>query len=1175
MNDSAEGRKGLEFLSGSSEMDGLIRSADWSQNPLGSPQNWPNSLKIMVRMMLDSRYAIWIGWGPELSFLYNDAYARMTLGKKHPWALGKPAREVWAEAWDTLGLRVEEVVRHRQATYDEDLLLLLERSGYPEETYHTFSYSPLPDDHDGFGGLLCIVVEDTARYLAERRLKTQRDLAAEITEVRTEKDLCTAIRTALDINRHDFPFSMLYLTEDAGETWRRACYTGIADDSPGAPKIASRAELSSLWPINKVLDTNEAVIVEPLPEAASGGPLAPWGTPPKAALVMPIAQQGQAIQAGVLIAGLNVHRPIDEPYLAFFEMVRRQIEAGLADVRAYENEQKRAEQLAEIDRAKTLFFSNTSHEFRTPLSLMLGPLEEALARSNHAEAVLRREELELACRNGHRLLKLVNSLLDFSRIEAGRVQSVFEPVDLASYTAELASSFHSAMEQAGLTYIVACEPVSESVYIDREMWEKIVLNLISNAFKYTLAGQVAVALRRAPDGDGVELSVRDTGVGIPKAELPRIFERFHRIEGQTGRTAEGSGIGLALVNELVRLHAGHLSVESAVGRGSTFKVWIPTGASHLPAERVSRQRAPASTRVGAHAFVAEALRWLANEPTPELGISSDFGPVAESVAEGAQRARVLIADDNADMRDYLRRLLSERYEVEVAVDGVAALELMRRTRPDLLLSDVMMPRLDGFGLLREIRADAELRETPVVLLSARAGEEASVEGLERGADDYLVKPFSARELLARIATNLDFARRQRQAKLELQRINASLEQQVVAEVAERMKAEEAYRQAQKMEVVGQLTGGIAHDFNNLLQVISGNLHVIQQRSAAGQLTPEDAGRLTEAAIRGADRAASLTRRLLAFSRRQPLDPKPLDINRLVAGMIELLRRTLGESIKIETRTDKDLWMTWADANELENALLNLAINARDAMPNGGRLTIATANEVIDAPLIIADSEVRTGDYVSISVIDNGMGMTKEVAEKAFEPFFTTKELGQGTGLGLSQVYGFVRQSGGYVSIDSAPSAGATVKIYLPRMKAETANKTEKSPNKLAEASPAGQTILLVEDDTDVRELTARILRDLGYVVFEASDGASALGQLQAGSQIDLIMTDVGLPGTMNGRQLADHVRTQKPEQKVLFVSGYERNTIVHDGRLDPGVELLTKPFTVSQLANKLRQLLAR
>jgi signal transduction histidine kinase/CheY-like chemotaxis protein len=419
------------------------------------------------------------------------------------------------------------------------------------------------------------------------------------------------------------------------------------------------------------------------------------------------------------------------------------------------------------------------------------------------------------------------------------------------------------------------------------------------------------------------------------------------------------------------------------------------------------------------------------------------------------------------------------------------------------------------------------------------------------------------------ATQREVAERRR-VEEALREMNATLEQQVAERTAALRANEETLRQSQKMEAVGQLTGGVAHDFNNLLQVIIGNLDTIQRH------LPEDAARLRRSAaqaLNGARRAAALTQRLLAFSRRQPLDPKPLNVNSLVTGLSELIHRTLGETVAVETVLAAGLWQVEADANELEAAILNLAVNARDAMADGGRLTIETANAHIDEAYAASFFELTPGQYVSIAVSDTGCGMDPDTVARAFEPFFTTKPVGQGTGLGLSQVYGFVKQSGGHVKIYSEVGEGTTVKIYLPRLIADADALSEETAEIVAPDGDSDETILVVEDDDDVRTYSVDILRELGYRVLDAHDGASALRLLERQARVDLLFTDVVLPGGMTGAQMAEQARRLRPTLKVLFTTGYARNAIIHQGRLDKGVRLITKPFSSTDLGAKVRDVL--
>jgi PAS domain S-box-containing protein len=1046
----------------------------------------------------------------------------------------------------------------------------------------------------------------------------------------------------------------------------------------------------------------------------------------------------------------------------------------ITEKKAHEREiARQREELAKLDELKTRFFSNVSHEFRTPLTLMLGPLEDAMADAQEPLGAQQRERVTMAQRNGLRLQKLVNTLLDFSRAGAGRIHASYQPTDLSSLTHDLASSFRSACDKAGLTLVLDTPRLSEPVFVDREMWEKIVLNLVSNAFKFTLEGGIRIGMS-SERGHAV-LRVSDTGTGIPESEVPRLFDRFHRVEGARGRTHEGTGIGLALVKELIELHMGTVSVESALDRGTTFIVRLPFGSAHLPQERLEAFRTQASTATRADAFVSEALRWLPDRvPVPELERPGEGLPEVNARIE--DRPRILIADDNADMREYLSRLLAVRHEIIAVADGEEALAAARQTHFDLILTDVMMPRLDGFALLEKLRADPVLRSVPVVVLSARAGEDAKIEGLKRGADDYLVKPFSARELLARVAANIELSRSRWKAsqalreearvlellnkvgtavvaELELDRavqvvtdaateltgaafgaffynvlnergecyqlyalsgasrdafsefpmprntalfastfngegivrsddiqkdprygknhpnhgmpkghlplrsylaapvmsrsgellgglffghpdpgaftdraerlllgiaaqaaiavdnarlhqaaqaeiaerkrteaalreseerqarLNQSLEaivaertrslalanEQLRTEAAEREKVEFALRQAQKMEAVGKLTGGVAHDFNNLLQVIGGNLQLLT-KDVAGN---ERAEQRLRNAIAGVSRGSKLASQLLSFGRRQPLAPKIVNVARFIYGMDDMLRRALGEGIEVEIVTSAAPWNALVDTSQVENAILNLAINARDAMEGLGKLTIAAGNVSLTDDFF-GHAEVDPGQYVMLAVTDTGPGIAPEIIEHVFEPFFATKPEGHGTGLGLSMVYGFVKQSNGHVKIYSESGVGTTIRIYLPRVlqPEDVASEGDDGP-----VVGGSETILVVEDDEEVRGTVVELLSDLGYGILTAKDAQGALAIVESGAPIDLIFTDVVMPGSLRSPELARQARERLPCVAVLFTSGYTDNVIVHAGRLDPGVELLSKPYTREALARKIRHVL--
>jgi PAS domain S-box-containing protein len=770
---NADARDGgqLDFLAGGGEMGARMRALDWILTPVGPPAQWPQSLKTIVRVMLDSRYAMWMAWGRELTFFCNDAYAP-TLGIKRDTSLGTRSEKVWTEIWSDIGPRINHVLQSGEATWDEGLLLFLERSGFPEETYHTFSYSPVYDDASNIAGMLCVVTEVTERVIGERRLLVLRDLSANASAKQSAEESCVAACAVLARYPFDVPFAGVYLIGDAAGPARRVAATHELPEA-ALPATLPLDSSSAYWTLQQMLASRTPQELRNLPAKGIHVTAGPWPDEIQNGTMIPLMGTGSEL-AGFMVFGYSPRRPLGDAYRSFLSLVAGQVESAVADAQAYEAERGRAEALAELDRAKTAFFSNVSHEFRTPLTLLLGPIEEALA--DQSLSAQRREQFELALRNARRLQRLVNSLLDFSRLEAGRVRASYEETDLAQLTRDIASTFRSAMEKGGLAFEVKCNALGATAFVDRDMWEKIVLNLLSNAFKFTLEGGVTISLRE--EGGVASLKVADTGVGIPEHEVPRLFERFHRIEGILGRTQEGTGIGLALVQELVKLHGGTVAASSRPGAGTVFEVRIPLGSAHLPEERLKPTRTPTPNSLSAQSYVNEAMHWLddpAEREAATLHASDSPDTLPDRRFAATFGARIVLADDNADMRAYVRGLLSPYYTVESFADGMQALASVRLAPPDLILSDVMMPRLDGFGLLDTVRGDPALRSTPVVLLSARAGEEARIEGLDSGADDYLVKPFSARELLARVGALLELRHMRAAADQAFRRRTAQFE----------------------------------------------------------------------------------------------------------------------------------------------------------------------------------------------------------------------------------------------------------------------------------------------------------------------------------------------------------------------------------------------------------------
>jgi len=728
------------FLEGGGKMGELIRAFDWKKTTLGSPENWPQSLKTCVRIMLTSRQPIWIGWGKDLIKLYNDPYKDI-VGGMHPWALGQPASLVWKNIWEDIEPLLKTVMEKDEGTYVESQLLIMDRNGYLEETYYTFSYTPIPGDTGGTAGMICANTDDTVRIIGERQLRTLRDLGKSLAKMQTVTEVYQSALKVLENNQKDFPFAVLYKIDNDGRTAQAIAYSGIEKDQTVFP---SHVDLlnprEGTFNLCKAFDKKEIVISENkgrrknLPKGA-------WEIEASHFVHLPIITSGSTYPNAILTAALNPYRIYDETYRQFTTLVADQIALEVNNVMAYEAERKRAEALAEIDKAKTVFFSNISHEFRTPLTLMLGPLEDLLNRPQSRLTDEEKNKIETTHRNSMRLLRLVNNLLDFSRIEAGRAKAQFQLTDISTFTRDLAGSFRSAIENAGLDFNVNCEHITQPMYVDRNLWEKIVLNLLSNAFKYTPNGSVTVSL--SARNSNVELSVLDTGVGIPEEELPNLFQRFHRVQNATGRTFEGTGIGLSLVSEFVKMHGGTISVKSNINAGSEFIVSIPTGRKHLPIEQIDDSDIDPEVRL-ADAFLEEADS-LVGTPV------NDQPDQTEKIHDSSY---ILVVDDNPDMRQYLKNILGRNFTVVTANNGSDALQIIQEQAPQLVVSDVMMPVMDGIQLLKAIKENKKYERIPVILLTARAGEESRIEGYQIGADDYLVKPFSIKELLARITAQL-------------------------------------------------------------------------------------------------------------------------------------------------------------------------------------------------------------------------------------------------------------------------------------------------------------------------------------------------------------------------------------------------------------------------------------
>jgi PAS domain S-box-containing protein len=735
-----------ELFGGRSIMEGVAREIDWARTPLGPVTGWGPALRTMVQLVMATPTPLTLLWGDQHIALYNDGAIEQR-GAKHHEQFALPhleAEPAYAR------------VRGGEPVHLRDSRQLVERRGTPQHAWFDISYSPVRDEHGDIAGILQSAHERTSEVLSARRLRTLNRLAATPASHGRREALATAL--AVLGPAADLGFAAAYLLDMPGKRAGLVAAAGIEEGGAMAPREL-RLVPGAAWPLRQAVEAGKPVWLDDLRVRFRGHLLEGEPVSPERAVLHPLHDQAQDTVVGVLVLGMHPRLPLDDGYREFLTVAAETIAAKVSESHARHQERCRLEALAELDRTKTEFFSNVSHEFRTPLTLMLGPLEDLL--QNPADPILaRRDDIELMQRNARRLLRLVGTLLDFSESRNGRLPARFTPLDLAALTTDIASAFHGAAEAAGLKLAVESPPLPEPVWVDPEMWEKIVANLVANALKFTWEGRVDVTLRALPKH--AELVVRDTGVGIPAEQLPYVFQRFHRVPDTSGRSNEGAGIGLALVDELVRRQHGRVRVTSEEGAGSTFTVWLPLG--RRPASEPPPGRRRRTGRIAA-AMAEEAMHWEPARVNDHAALG--FGPGLDdpAPARNATPASVLVVDDNADMRDYLTRLLGVTWNVIEARTGDEALELAGRERPGIILAGAMTPKMDGFALLRRIRSDPAMERTPVILVTARAGENSAIEGMLAGADDYIVKPFSARELLARVDAQLKLSQVRRSADL--------------------------------------------------------------------------------------------------------------------------------------------------------------------------------------------------------------------------------------------------------------------------------------------------------------------------------------------------------------------------------------------------------------------------
>lgn len=820
------------------EMGKRIQEYDWSQSELGPIETWPSFLINGLNLMLSSPLPMSLLWGPNSIIFYNDA-SIPNMGANHPSCFAQTLKTAFCEIFSNLQPTIDNVFKNGTSSLFEEKLFLT-RNNFKQECYFIWSSFPLYDEAGTIVGVINQVLETTKRVLSERRMELLRELATKMINCRTIEESLEKMKQIFNQHKHDIPFSLFYTHDKDKNQLLLRKFSGFNECNsipffiPKCINISSNedqkeenhanSELSNL--MKKYYLKKENYLIEDLEQKYGSFLGEIYEESPKSAFLSPIISQEQGnLAKGLLIIGVIPRRQIDYDYREFLELISLQVSRSIDASEIHELKSKQIEMLDRLDKSKTIFFNNVSHEFRTPLTLMINPLEDSLIDTKDILSAQQYERQKLIHFNSLRLLKLVNALLDFSRIEEDRMKVIFEPTNLSSLTNELTNMFKSSIENVGLEFILDIPDYQDLVYVDREIYEKILFNLLSNALKFTLEGSITVRLRKIEELHQMQLIVEDTGVGIPENEIDHIFERFYRVEGSKRRTYEGTGIGLSLLKELVKVHQGTIKVESKLEKGTKFIISFPLGISHLPKELLGKRESHEIGKIG-DLFIKEASKWIPSTPVSQNHMDSfKMNPLPscpnDLEIQSSKNVKILVIDDIVDMCNYIKSILSLYWLVEIANDGEEALKYIyanKENPPNLIISDIMMPKLNGFELVKKLKCDPKLKLIPIILLSARSGEEAKIEGLQTGVDDYLIKPFSTKELIARarIQIKLGNLRMELQKKVE----------NVTSELAQKIKEQILIEKQRKVELALLAFEEKYHHLANLVPV--GIFHINEE-----------------------------------------------------------------------------------------------------------------------------------------------------------------------------------------------------------------------------------------------------------------------------------------------------------------------------------------------------------